>query len=1056
MPSTPNIPKIGQLAIVRNRQFVVDAVSDGTINNGLTEPFTAPPVQQHLVSLTSVEDDALGEALQVIWELEPGARIVEQNSLPNPVGFDTPTRFDAFMNAVRWGIISAEDDQILQSPFRSGVELKAYQLDPLVRSLSMPRVNLLIADDVGLGKTVETGMVMQEMLIRGRARTALIVCPAGLQLHWQEQMRDKFGLTFRIIDSAAMKLLRRRRGLHVNPWAHYPRLITSIDYLKRDRPMRLLREVLPKDGEIKYPRPFDILIVDEAHNVAPASSGKARKYATESQRTRAIRDLAPHFEHKLFLSATPHNGYKESFTALLELLDNQRFARGIEPNPTQLRRVMVRRLKTELMDNGVPLFKPRVLTPLEVFYSEKEKAIHRKLKRYGELRAENARDSGERFATDFVIKLLKKRLFSSAAAFHTTLLKHQASLAGKSAEKRKKPRPDILRRKIQAMQEDSSNDDELEEAVENVTVSASSAMVNLTSAETSLLTDMINWASHAAAQGETKFDTLINWLHKIVKPNGKWNNERVILFTEYRATQKWLYEWLLGAGLDRVKLIYGGMDKEEREAIKAEFQSDPALDSAGRGVRILLATDAASEGIDLQNYCHRLLHVEIPWNPNRLEQRNGRIDRHGQQFAPEIFHFVPAGFSAENPTDLTQADTLAADLEFLMRVAFKVEQIREDLGSVGSVIAEQVEAAMLGKRRTLDTARAESQAVKAKARLRFEKQLQADIDKFHLTVLKTRDQLALEPANVQYMVQTALALAGQLPLAPTGEQHVYKMPFLTGSWRDCTHGLAHPHTREIRPITFDADRAYRQDDVVYIHLNHPLVQQSIRLLRAEVAKHESTNAALYRVTSRSVPKHHLPNGKPAVLAFARIVITGGDNQRLHEELIVAGGTVTHNAPRPFRRITALRDLDNIVAHFEDEPLSTAHRELYQRLWPKLKTPLFDSLNRRGTELMGRYEERLIERAEKQSQEIEAVLNDLKRTIEQELAVNDRPQQLELRFTDWSENERQQLRKDYSALRTRLDAIPAEIKQEKKRIIDRVLSPTPRLFPISVVFINPSS
>jgi superfamily II DNA or RNA helicase len=128
-----------------------------------------------------------------------------------------------------------------------------------------------------------------------------------------------------------MKDLRRTRGLHTNPWSHFPRLITSIDFLKRDRPMRLFRETLPAEGEPAFPRKYDLLIVDEAHNVAPSGAGR---YAIDSLRTAAIRTLVPHFEHKLFLTATPHNGYRESFAALLELLDDQRFHRNLEkPDP---------------------------------------------------------------------------------------------------------------------------------------------------------------------------------------------------------------------------------------------------------------------------------------------------------------------------------------------------------------------------------------------------------------------------------------------------------------------------------------------------------------------------------------------------------------------------------------------------------------------------------------------------------------------------------------------------------------------------------------------------
>ncbi len=1053
MVAAAKIPEIGQLVIVRNRQFVVSTILAG---EAVPQEFDQPKPPQHLITLESVEDDALGEELQVIWELEPGARAIEQNNLPSPIGFDEPERFDAFMNAVRWGVISADDTTVLQSPFRSGIELKEYQLDPLVRSLSMPRVNLLIADDVGLGKTIETGMVTQELLIRGRIRTVLVVCPAGLQIHWRDQMRDKFGLEFRIINSKTMRFLRRSRGIHVNPWAHFPRLITSIDFLKRERSMRLFRELLPKEGEIQYPRPFDLLIVDEAHNIAPASGGKARKYAVESLRTQAVRTLAPHFEHKLFLSATPHNGYKESFTALLELLDNQRFARSIEPNKEQLKRVMVRRLKSELMDNGVPVFKKRVLIPIEVPYTPTEKAIHQKLKTYANLRTKNAVDASERTATEFVLKLLKKRLFSSPVAFRDTLQKHQETMAGKKDTDTpvKRMKSGILRSKIKAMEDDTDDDIALEEELSNIAITASSQMARLTSEERTLLKEMSAWAEEATNRGDSKLETLLAWLQAIVKPDGKWNDERVILFTEYRATQKWLYERIIASGLDRIKVIYGGMDEKDREAIKAEFQADPMVSD----VRILLATDAASEGIDLQNYCHRLLHIEIPWNPNRLEQRNGRIDRHGQQFPPEIYHFVPDGFEEryEHDTTLESASELEADLEFLMRAAYKVEQIREDLGSVGPVIAEQVNSAMLGTNRSLNTSHAEEQARKARRLLRYEKELQKEIDKYHLRVMETREALALEPENVERMVQTALALAGQMPLQATGEPDVFKMPYLTGSWVSCIRGLYHPHTNVKRPITFNPQRAYRQDDVVYVHLNHPLVQQSIRLLRAEVGKPESVSSALFRVTGREVPKHHLPQGKPAVLAFARLVITGGDNQRLHEELIVAGGSLTLDARRPFSRITTLRDLNNIVSQMSDTPLSVEHQALYRDLWPKVQGPLFDSLDKRATERMSSYEATLLERAEKQAGEIEAILRELKRTIEQELTDETGPMQMQFDFSGWSESERQQLTKDTAALQRRLLTIPDEIEAEKERIYNRVLSPTPRMFPISVIFLKPST
>ncbi len=688
-------PDQGQLVDVRQRRYVVTGVQKAMLPSS---PFIQGiQSAQHLVTLTSVEDDALGEELQVIWELEPGVYVHEKTELPKPTGFDAPERLDAFLDAVRWGAASSADIRTIQAPFRSGIDIEDYQLDPVVRAIQMPRVNLLIADDVGLGKTIEAGLVAQELIIRHRCRRILIICPSSLQIQWRDQMRDKFGLDFRIIDSALMKELRRQRGIHVNPWIHFPRLITSIDFLKRDRPLRLFREVLPAEGESLYPRRFDLLIVDEAHNVAPSGSGQ---YAIDSQRTATIRLLAPHFEHKLFLTATPHNGYPESFTALLELLDTQRFARGVEPDRNQLQVVMVRRLKQEMKNwDDSPMFPGRKLEAIAVDYPQVERQVHSALKRYTELRTKGVDDNVEKYATEFVLKLLKKRLFSSPEAFLTTLTRHQESV--NTARRRQsnslsaKPTEGILRRQVEQVEEEFA-DDELYEAATDESIGNTSRLFRaLTPEEQGLLKEMLQWAEVAARQSDAKATQLLNWVNEAIRPNGQWSNERVIIFTEYRATQKWLYNLMASEGLvqgNRLMTLYGGMNSDDRETVKAAFQTHPDVSP----VRILLATDAASEGLDLQNFCSRLIHYEIPWNPNRMEQRNGRVDRHGQR-SPEvkIYHFVGKDYQ-EQATSGTRPGDLEGDLEFLMRAALKVNNIREDLGKVGPVIAAQVEEAMWG------------------------------------------------------------------------------------------------------------------------------------------------------------------------------------------------------------------------------------------------------------------------------------------------------------------------------------------------------------------------
>jgi SNF2 family DNA or RNA helicase len=702
----PPLPVEGQLVEVRRRRYLVRDVKSDTLPNGELRHQGG----QHLLTLSSVEDDALGEELQVIWEIEPGARVIEETRLPQPGRFDLPQRLDTFLHAVRWGTSSSADVRALQAPFRSGIELEEYQLDPVARAIQMPRANLLIADDVGLGKTIEAGLVAQELIIRHRARRILIVCPASLQVQWHEQMLGKFGLDFHIIDSQAIHELRVSRGLQVNPWTHFPRLITSLDFLKRERPMRLFNDVV--EGSPVFPRKFDLLILDEAHNVAPSGRGQ---YAVDSLRTRAIRRLVPHFEHKLFLSATPHNGYPESFAALLELLDNQRFTRRVRPENTQLQAIMVRRLKSELPTrfDGSKRFAEREIKALEVEYTPQERQVHAWLQEYTLGRVKQAQQRGDQtglFATEFVAMLLKKRLFSSPAAFFSTLAKHAQTLGEMRQARRrgKKTEMGILRQRMEKIEEESADDEELDVATEDALEEVAPLFQAATPREQELLERMADWAEQAQVQADSKAQRLLEELQKLLKPHGTWSQERVIIFSEYRDTQKWLYELLAREGLAelgpdgqlRVQMLYGGMSTDDRERIKAAFQAHPS----DAPVRVLLATDAASEGIDLQNYCSRLIHYEIPWNPNRLEQRNGRVDRHGQRAARiDICHFVSSDYRQQAGLDRDQLDD---DLAFLHQAAEKIHKIREDLGSVGPVIARQVEEAMLGRRRaSLDTKR---------------------------------------------------------------------------------------------------------------------------------------------------------------------------------------------------------------------------------------------------------------------------------------------------------------------------------------------------------------
>jgi SNF2 family DNA or RNA helicase len=1051
------VPVQGQLVTVRQRQYVVVDVAQGlpTAQREQSESTYPPlPVQahgapQHKVLLSSVEDDALGEELQVIWEIEPGAGIIERNSLPEPVGFDEPQKLDTFLNAVRWGAVSNAEVTTLLAPFRSGIDLETYQLDPVTRAIQMPRVNLLIADDVGLGKTIEAGLVCQELIIRHRARTVLIICPAALQVQWRDQMREKFGLEFRIVDSALMHQLRRTRGIYTNPWSHFPRLITSIDFIKRPHPLRLLKALLPGPNESPYPRRFDLLILDEAHNVAPAGR---QHYITDSQRTRTLRLLTPHFEHKLFLSATPHNGYDESFRALLELLDNQRFARGVEINRQQLERVMVRRLKSDMKEwDDAPRFPERRLHPLIVDYTEEERAIHRKLAEYTRLRMEHAgQNQQERFANTFVLMLLKKRLFSSPRAFLRTLERHRASLKQeKQAGYTSSPR--ALRNWIEEIEEESDNDEGLDEATSAAIEEAALLSQPLTAREEQLLDEMSIWAERADRRADSKARVLLNWLREHLKPSGSWSERRVIIFTEYRATQSWLQDMLYAEGFTEgghLQLLYGGMPWPERERIKAAFQADPSLDP----LRILLATDAASEGIDLQNHCSHLIHYEIPWNPNRLEQRNGRIDRHGQRAEQvDIYHFVGSRLQnrpEKGPVTVEEVGTLDGDLEFLWIALQKVEAIRQDLGKVGPVIADQVVQAMLGESRQLRTEQAESEARRAREALKFEANIKRQIERLRQKLDESRRVLEMTPEHIQFVVETALDLANQPPLRRItltdlrGEHPIaaFEVPALGGSWASCTAGLPHPLTGRQRPIVFDEALARGRDDVVLAHLNHRLVAMSLALLRA--ATWRTDMQILHRVTARVVPDLHLDT--PAVAAFARLVILGGDSQRLHEELIAAGGTL-----RAGQRFEAMRDEDlrRVLTSATTRRVPPAWERRLAEAWPAHRERLYSALEALKRRRVKSLERHLEERMNYEVKMISDVLSELQQSIEQTLHAV-------VQLSLFEQDERRQFDYDREQLEKRAQAITREIESERQNIQARYASRQVYLFPVAVMFLVP--
>ncbi len=434
---------------------------------------------------------------------------------------DDPSVLSAHLRAIRWRSATAADRDLLQAPFRAGIRLDLYQLLPLRKALRLPRVNLLIADDVGLGKTIEAGLIVRELLLRRRIDFVVVAAPATMTIQWKDELEAKFGLTFEIIDREHLAEMRRLRGFSVNPWRTGSRFIISHRLLTDETYVAGLRDVL---GEFRTRAMF---ILDEAHHAAPAAGFR---YAISSQLTKAVRELAERFEHRLFLTATPHNGHTNSFSALLAMLDPQRFVRGVPVLPRDLEPVMVRRLKSDLRRLGAS-FPKRVIEAIPIAglpADAPELVLAQLLSEYGELRDKRiAKLSGSKAAlAKLAFVGLQQRLLSSIAAFARTLKVHRATLqraidaeiaAGSPTAAREFVLPPTGDDSAELALEDENAEKAIEEdedasAAAATAIGIQNAAQNELRAELTAVDSMLELAQENAFRPDARVRWLVNWI----------------------------------------------------------------------------------------------------------------------------------------------------------------------------------------------------------------------------------------------------------------------------------------------------------------------------------------------------------------------------------------------------------------------------------------------------------------------------------------------------------------------------------------------------------------
>ncbi len=1011
------IPEQGQLVQVRNRPFMVEDVSCYQSNGDTT----------HMVALECLDDDAMGQKLRVVWERELNAQVLDTSFLPEPRNWDQPGRFNAFLDAIRWSASSQVEGPRLQSAFRGAIELDEYQLVPVARALQMHRVSLLLADDVGIGKTIEAALVMLELMARRRVRRCLIVCPASLQVQWQEEMESKFHLPFEIIGASEVQRLRREFGIHVNPWNSFPRLITSMDFIKQENHLQTFRAALQRHSSGVALRDWDLLIVDEVHNCTPSGATAGR----DSDRAKMLREISPHFEHKLFLTATPHNGYRESFTALLEMLDPLRFTRGPELDKDAVKLVCIRRLKDQITDDlGKRKFARLHVDDLKLDSTEVEQQMCDDLDAYCSSRMANAEGGENTFAIQFALTMLKKRFLSSPHAFWLSLQTHT-----RVADADTLNRDPALTLKLQQRADDDWDDDEDKAREEDLALEESSRFFDdLTPDEGTLLTRLSKAAKQAAGSADTKARRLIEWIEEKLRENGAWNDERLIVFTEYRDTLNYLAALFedLGWG-EHVTQLTGGMPSQQREQIKEAFQKAP---SESNPVRILLGTDAASEGLNLQKHCRNVIHYEIPWNPIRMAQRNGRIHRHGQD-ATDVYalHF--------NYTN-------NADQRFLEVIVDKVRQQEEDLGAVGEVIAQQVQEAILGLRDRIEDNPALVQTQHQDTPTDewnegLARQYQQDI-------LLARQQMGLTPETMARLVDEALRAAGKPGLQPVTAGDLagkaWDWQELPESWSECRRYLYNGSNR-LR-LVFDPDVARGRRAVALIHLGHPLARRAIGLFRGYLWQQFDADPAVNRVSYRVLPGSSLD--RLGVVVFGRAVGVSQGSEMLHEAAVGIGAWVHGSDLTPM----APEVLDNLLKAEAAHPsIPTSIGEDVRRLFPRHRSAL---------------EAMMAELEASESERVGALLKDMaeaeaERTIE---LIKERTKELKQRLADTvKKREEAQMRlfdldaaeRHQSSIRwfeQRLDQLERDRAERPKAVRQRYRLKQLRIFPTGLLYLLPQS
>lgn len=597
--------------------------------------------------------DVWGESAYRVW-LPAKDAVVRARALDlAPLTSIRPTVEQILHTTAAAKLLDALEDNLLLAPIQSSVVPLPHQLYALNRAISRDRIRYLLADEVGLGKTIEAGLVLRELKLRGRVKRTLVVVPKGLVRQWQAEMRLHFGEKFQFIEPSELAAFRQWRSSAVgdedNLWRMHDQVICSLDSVKplearRGWSLEQLNTYNRERFEDLISASWDLVVIDEAHRMGGSTEQVAR-YKLGA----ALAEASPYL---LLLSATPHQGKTDQFVRLMQLLDREAFPDESSVSRDRVRPFVIRTEKRASINaEGQPLFKPRVTRLQPVAWQARHGSQQRLYEAvtdyvrhgYNQAMAAKQRHIG------FLMILMQRLVTSSTAAIRTTLEKRQALLDAPQ---------------LQANLFENTSPDEWADldGQSQVDLAMQSSGWELEKSEVGVLLELARETE--AAGTDAKAEALLELIYKLQQDEGD-PALKVLIFTEFVPTQAMLADYLESRGFS-VATLNGSMDLEARTRAQQVFS---------KVVRVLISTDAGGEGLNLQ-FCHIIINFDMPWNPMRIEQRIGRVDRIGQKHVVRAINFV-----LEDTVEHRVRQVLEAKLEVIAQ-EFGVDKAADVLDSV--------------------------------------------------------------------------------------------------------------------------------------------------------------------------------------------------------------------------------------------------------------------------------------------------------------------------------------------------------------------------------------